>query len=280
MDPAQVLQQIGDSQPQFRDKHDALAFALHSAFLKAGFKLVGLDEDGADADLAAAPAGWNQTEDTYCFRYTHPRQANQQFLLKMLRLENNLIVYGVKKNTNELHTVEFNVDDYVGDVNAAVPQMYRELATVLRLFENGIVNNLVPPAPREQPREQPRRYDPYDPYRNDPLRDDPLRIPSRRPQPVPYGPRGDFDQDLYGPLGPMPLGPGFGAPPGSLMGPGHPAFGGPGRGVHPAFGGPGPAPLPGQGRGRGIRFDPYNPLGRADPDNDHLPPPGPSNWYG
>jgi len=173
-------------------------------------------------------------------------------------MDRSLVVHGVKKADGKVLSVEINVDDYVNskaDFKARdLGSVFKDLGRLVNLFEEQLGSRLVPPLPEEKKAE---RVDLRVP------RVDPLIDTSWQPR-VPLPLHGDFDNDWRAPA-PDPFTggiPNFGGG-GSLMGPTHPLFSGRGRGL-----------------GRGVprpRFDPYGPTqGFGEPDNDNLPPPGPS----
>ena len=95
---ATVLAIVRASRPVFRQRADALAFALHAALLAEGFVLVAAgaaaeDEPGADAALReAGPDGWDASPDEYAFRYRQESASGGTVVLKALSASGKLFV--------------------------------------------------------------------------------------------------------------------------------------------------------------------------------------------
>jgi proteasome inhibitor subunit 1 (PI31) len=74
--PAAVLAAVRAARPRFRNRADALVFALHAALLAEGFVLVAAG-DAAEEEPPRGGAllpetgheGWNAAEEEYAFRY-------------------------------------------------------------------------------------------------------------------------------------------------------------------------------------------------------------------
>ena len=81
-------------------------------------------------DLPGNPPGWNQSSDSFCFRYRHSASSpSEVFLLKMLRMENQLFIVWSRRSDNVMRTCEVNVDDYLA-ADVALDQfdrLYRDL---------------------------------------------------------------------------------------------------------------------------------------------------------
>jgi proteasome inhibitor subunit 1 (PI31) len=127
--PATVLAIVRAARPVFRQRADALAFALHAALLAEGFVLVAAgataeDEPSADAALhEAGPDGWDASPDEYAFRYRQESAGSGTVVLKALAASGKLFV------------------DAAGSTPAAE-------ATHLELRR--VVPSSSPPAPRER----------------------------------------------------------------------------------------------------------------------------------
>ena len=95
---ATVLAIVRASRPVFRQRADALAFALHAALLAEGFVLVAAgaaaeDEPDADASLReAGPDGWDASPDEYAFRYWQESASSGTIVLKALAASGKLFV--------------------------------------------------------------------------------------------------------------------------------------------------------------------------------------------
>lgn len=252
-----MLSFFRQASPVLRDAHDVLAFAVHGVFVQAGFVCVSVSDSEVKGEGGGGicPQHWNAELETYCFQYKHPRSSSN-LILKMVRLEDMLLVHGLTLADQALRSAELYVYDYVrrdfkrDDFSSLLMHEDRLKA----LLHRQLIDKILPPeVEKPSPVEDQRDY-------RDPLRVpsrgpfvEPPRGPSWNPDPtMPFGPRGgDFGSDI---------GPGFGMPgslPGNLMGPGHFGARGPGLVARP-------------------RFDPFGPPGApGEPEPDHLRMPGP-----
>jgi hypothetical protein len=85
------------AQPTLHNAHDAVAFAVHTALLTAGFACVGITDASATQTkpkrASNPPAGWNAQDDgVYTFVYTHTTAPRRRFLVKCLKDGDNMIV--------------------------------------------------------------------------------------------------------------------------------------------------------------------------------------------
>jgi hypothetical protein len=96
--PAAVLAIVRAARPQFRQRADALAFALHAALLAEGFVLVAAGAAAEAEPAAGAPLpeaghdGWNALPDEYAFRYRQEGAASSTVALKALAASGKLFV--------------------------------------------------------------------------------------------------------------------------------------------------------------------------------------------
>jgi hypothetical protein len=96
--PAAVLAIVRVARPQFRQRADALSFALHAALLAEGFVLVAAGAAAEAEPAAGAPLpeaghdGWNASPDEYAFRYRQEGAASSTVALKALAASGKLFV--------------------------------------------------------------------------------------------------------------------------------------------------------------------------------------------
>lgn len=278
--------------PSCRDGHDVVAFALHAAMVAQGFRCEGTtDAASTPADavstpkayaMNSVPEAWNSSSDTYTFRYTLPNLSDKSVVVKMVRMENALMVHALLSPSGKLHSLDIRVDDYTQEPSSSSPPAVRDLAGLVAVFDERIRSHLLPRPDLSKQREQRQREEEHRRERNergregdfrghDPLRVDPSRpvpwVPTYHPSPLAIGgPRGYGDHDLR-PFGPGSVAPGLGrgGGGGNLMGPGNFPF--------PAGRGGRPGARPGAGQ---PRFDPFGPgrgggIGEPDPDDLRMP---------
>jgi len=255
------------NKPKLRDRHDAIAFLLHSDLIRRGCSLIGLSEnDNSTKSIGENPTDWNKSEEAYTFKYLHS-SAKDPFIVKMLRMDNQLLVHAAKKDDQKVYSMTVNCDDYV-DAKASLSEyskVYKDLNGLMSLFASSIGDKLALPKEKETSKsKEDQREDLREDLRSEEekLKDfwGGVYVPpvARRPPSGFPSPGGDFDRDLDP----------FGGGGGNLYGPGNFPFGIGG----PSPLGPGGLPRPGTGpMPRGPRFDPLGPFGGIgrDPDPDH-----------
>lgn len=108
-----------DVSPQLKTPTEAIALAAHAGMLAVGFRLIGLGEEhrieaGSGPDnRQPLPTEWNShSNDSYAFRYAHS-QSSMQFLLKVNRLGNKAVVFGIGLGDDRTTSFDVAVADYV-----------------------------------------------------------------------------------------------------------------------------------------------------------------------
>jgi len=244
-----------DASPQLKNQYDAIALASHAAMQAVGFRIVGLGEDHkmesqpASSEPQPLPSEWNASSGNYAFRYKH-MQSSMEFLLKVNRMGNKVVVMGMGIGDDRTTSFDVNVADYISqsslpatpvtqersgdDAKKAIVDIFisngrlSDLGALLRL---NIIQKLLPSLHKEGYEEtrtpvqssttsgRTQRDDPqHDPLRDDrqpPARPHPLADPLVQPRrPVPTGeflPPGFEDEyDMNRPARPLGGGPGFG----------------------------------------------------------------------
>ncbi|CAH1774476.1 unnamed protein product [Owenia fusiformis] len=268
---------------QISSCQDALVCCLHWNLIVNGFKNIGSGDQAPRKGVSVKksellPANWSESQDVYSLLY-QPSTGNDTHILKVVRMDNTLLVHLMRTSDESVSSITLNVDDYTTDDLSTFESVYKDISKLERLFKKELIDTLSPQEPQgsqasnaQADRSHPRREE------------DPLRVPPRHGdrQPPDWGEpsnpfsigRGDLD----------PLAGGRGG--GMLMDPSRGGF--PlGGGMNPDIGLPGPARLPRGAVPPGARFDPFGPPPpdlvpsgeprgghRVGPDNDHLPPPG------
>jgi len=207
------------------------------------------------------------------------------FLLKALRLGNQLLVHALAVEQGQPLSLDLNVQDYINNENFSdIDNLYRNIDQLVELFSKNIMSKLLPSiedirtppssnSSSSQNQSTPLSPSGYQPPDYDPLRIGPPRTGTPYPSRPPLGGGIGGDDLLAGPGGGFGFLPGFGG--GGVYG--GPAYGGLVGPNHPGFGirNPHAPQFPLGSYPPGARFDPYGPPGvRPNPDNDHLPPPG------
>lgn len=264
-----VLGVIRASRPALRSALDRAAFAVHAAFLAAGYSLVAT---GAKANSSTSSGrgdesevgvdGWDEMNGAYAFRYSGAGQPDllPTVTVKCMAMGDSLMVDAVGTDTDTPVHVEIKATQYAVDGDAgAYNQQYTNLEDLVNLVNSSILGKLSPKkektpaaADPEQTGEGRRSSE-----RGSSLIDDRQRSggPGFSYPQVP----GYDGSDLYPAPGAgvfVPGGNPFGGP-GMLVGPNDPRWGPVGvpRPGHPGIGGGVPGVPP------GARFDPYGPPG-------------------
>ncbi len=101
----------------------------------------------ATSDLGPVPLGWNKSSDAYCFRYVHDRLAPQGiFLLKLLRLDDRMMIYVMRKDENAVHSMDVGILDYVLPSVASDPpaQVFRDVPALYSKVQSTLLHPLLP----------------------------------------------------------------------------------------------------------------------------------------
>ncbi|ODM20167.1 hypothetical protein SI65_05155 [Aspergillus cristatus] len=306
-----ALRRDGGDQPTLKNPYEAVALVGHACMIAVGFRLVGLGEEHTlESESSSLPTEWN-ANDNYAFRYAHS-QSSMQYLLKISRIGNNVLVYALALGDDRTTSFDIPVKDYISasslplastaDLTNALKEIFistSRLNDLIGLFKINVIQKLAPglykegyedttQSLRETQQERPPQYDPLrDDTQPQPARpypfDDPLAAGPRRPTPAgDFAPPGFEDEfEIYRPPRGWPTGGGnlggYGDrdlyPPG--LGPNDPLRGGVGPGLGGGGGGgmhPTFDDLFG-GRRNGQGYDPQAPPGsRYDPVGPGGPP--------
>lgn len=295
-----LLAIIRASRPTFRSRQDKVAYAVHSAVLMNGYRLVGVASGCTDeAPPPQAPEvpvdGWNSQEGEYSFKYAAEEEGASGLLVKAVAVDQQLLVSFLSFGDLEHpHTLELDTTHYTTDaqeVGAAFTHL-DDLAAKVQSVLGGPPTKAAAAASSSQ--QQASTTTAAD--RRSPL-DDPLRDPAFQPSRDPY-PNPIHDPLLVGggDLDPLGLGrpgrfgggvPGMPVGGGMQVGPEHPFFRDHLRqpAIRPGMTPPGLPP--------GARWDPIRPPGmegfnpedfqrqpgtrRIDPDIAPRPP-GTTDW--
>ncbi|GER52299.1 proteasome inhibitor-related [Striga asiatica] len=115
-----VLAVLRAARPSFRHKFDKVAFAVHAAFVAAGYALHATGPSAfADEALSSSATdevgieNWNDVEDNYAFVYSNPEKGSKKVLVKCLAMNDKLLVDVLKEGGSEPWHLEIDVDEYV-----------------------------------------------------------------------------------------------------------------------------------------------------------------------
>ena len=246
---------------------DSLVIVLHWNLISNGFKCCGIgDEDSKGGKKSEMlPRGWNDNQELYTLRYKPAERSSNVYLLKIIRIDDDLLVHFMEVDTEKVTNINIRTKDYTTGDLSSFDAAFKNLDKLSKLFKKELIDELMkePKAlstnePSTSRTERSRLYE-----------DDPLRVPPRHPQRQPVPRWTDADDPFSVGRGDLdPFGRGQG---GMLFDPSR--SGGPRFGPDPSAGLPGRLP-----RGAvppGARFDHFGPPGTGPgPDPDHLPPPG------
>ncbi|KAH9323557.1 hypothetical protein KI387_018196 [Taxus chinensis] len=147
-----VLAVIRASRPRFRNKHDKVAFAVHAAFLAAGYSLTATGSQAAAAassgDEEVGIEGWNEMEDAYAFSYTKSDKGeNKYVIVKCLVMGDMLTVdaapINAKDNPEPLN-FEMNVNEYTDDSASSnnYGEQYKNFSALVERINSTIISKL------------------------------------------------------------------------------------------------------------------------------------------
>ncbi|KAF2829283.1 hypothetical protein CC86DRAFT_318499 [Ophiobolus disseminans] len=208
----------GGAEPQLKNVTEAIALAVHAGMLAVGFRLIGLGEDERiDAENPQSlPAEWNASN-SYAFRYKHAQSA-MEYLIKVNRLGNKSVVYGLAIGDDKTTHFDVTTNDYLSpsslpltiSTDTSTEDASRKLQDLFissgrlndlgALFKISILQKLAPGLQKQQPgesnterertptadRQAPRRGDAQNarepPNEPEPARPYPFNDPLARPQ--------------------------------------------------------------------------------------------------
>ncbi|PIN02255.1 Proteasome formation inhibitor PI31 [Handroanthus impetiginosus] len=113
---------IRAARPSFRTLYDKAAFAVHAAFVAAGYVLHATGPSAfADDALSVSYAdevgidNWNDVEDNYAFVYSNPEKGSKKVMVKCLVMNDKLLVDVLKEGDSKPLHLEVDVGEYVED---------------------------------------------------------------------------------------------------------------------------------------------------------------------
>lgn len=149
-----MLAVIRASRPNFRNPNDKMAFAVHAAFLAAGYSFIAT---GARAFSENPPTdgeevgieGWNDLEDGYAFVYKKcVKGETRPILVKCLSIGDALVVdvLNLKEEKKEPFHFQINVKDYLseGDNKNGYGEMYKNMQGLVDNLNSWIFNKIEP----------------------------------------------------------------------------------------------------------------------------------------
>lgn len=112
---------VGDSSSNqtLRNPYDAIAVFVHACMLAIGGRLIGFDEnEKLESPIDAKsenslPSSWNNSS-SYSFRYAH-EQSSLEFLLKISRLGNKVVIFGVGVGDDKTASFDIVTKDFTSE---------------------------------------------------------------------------------------------------------------------------------------------------------------------
>ncbi|WOH11052.1 hypothetical protein DCAR_0830531 [Daucus carota subsp. sativus] len=261
-----VIAVIRASRPTFRGPHDKVAYAIHSAFLAAGYILVATGTSAFDDAVLASPStdevgvdGWDQFEDNYAFVYSSPDKGSKKILVKCLAMNDALLVDVLKNGDEEPLHLEINVNDFtVENGGSNYSTQFKDLGKLVTSINNGILGKLSAASSSSletAKSSSANKGSTADTYQSSEPQGDPYN-PSRVVIPPVYPGIGGDDRFPGAGAGFYPSRDYYGIGGGNVVGPNNPIFDMQFDGQRPVFPGGMPPGVP-----PGARFDPYGPPG-------------------
>jgi proteasome inhibitor subunit 1 (PI31) len=180
-DQKSVMAVIRASRPTFKSGHDKASFALHAAFIAAGYILTATGpkafDDSALSSSSTDEVGidhWNDREDEYAFLYANLDKGSNKILVKCLVIDDKLAVDALATGSSAPVHLEIKVKDYV-NVNGGTnyTDQFKNLENLVENVNAEILNKLYgsenpassksgaasdPPSSSGETRERPRQY--------------------------------------------------------------------------------------------------------------------------
>ncbi|XP_040187770.1 proteasome inhibitor PI31 subunit [Rana temporaria] len=240
--------------PEISQPQDPLVCFIHWELISQGLRCLGKGEKAGanEKESERLPDGWASNKELYTLRYGNDKS---KILLKVLRVDDTLIVNAMNTQTEKVSNLTLNVGDFIDPANLKdFHKVFKKKTVLKRQLQTELLSPVLgskeTSGKLERERERPPDYVPHSVPPGGPA-------PHYTPRENPSGsaPYGAADLDPLGGHGGMIFDP-FG--PGSRPRP-DPTIGLPPGAVPP-----------------NARFDPFGPPGsrRPGPDPDHLPPPG------
>lgn len=170
------MNKLENYNPEYKSLNDAIAFAVHLAFLNSNCKLIGLNENQYLEDMGSIPQGWNKSNEMYAFRYVM-KDENQEkkqnkndnkdnnkndkandkdndkdekkqddvgaqpqgscYLVKIMSLGNGLIMASaVKQGTNNIATLDITLSDHLSVNSKQLAKDKKILSNFGKLYRN------------------------------------------------------------------------------------------------------------------------------------------------
>ncbi|KAJ6849347.1 putative proteasome inhibitor isoform X1 [Iris pallida] len=142
---------IRASRPSFRSPSDKVAFAVHAAFMAAGYSLVATGRNAFADDLPSdgeevGIEGWNELDDNYGFVYSKSENGSKKsVLVKCLAIGDALVVdvLNMKEENKEPLHLQINVKDHTVDGTSNYREMFKNLRGFLESV-NAVFKQLEP----------------------------------------------------------------------------------------------------------------------------------------
>ncbi|XP_033726461.1 proteasome inhibitor PI31 subunit-like [Pecten maximus] len=263
---------------KLKSPQDAIITTLHWSLVSNGYKCIGVGETASESDSQTEllPTGWNESQDLYTLRYRQEGQPSTVYMLKVIRIDNDLLVNFMNVGNETVVNLNIRTRDFTTgnltsfdsafqNLNELCSQFKREILDAVLKGDNKNVSTSQVSRSSQERRSQERSRSYEEEY-------DPLRIPSRRPH-MPQRP-----PDWSDPGDPFSIGRADLDPLGRGGGMRFDPFRGNRPGMRPDPNAGLPHPLPPGAVPPGARFDPFGPPGgpgqRPGPDPDHELPPG------
>ncbi|KAJ6800588.1 putative proteasome inhibitor isoform X1 [Iris pallida] len=147
-----VMAIIRASRPSFRSPSDKVAFAVHAAFMAAGYSLVATGKNAFAEHLPTdgeevGTEGWNELDDSYGFVYSKSENgSNKLVLVKCLAIGDALVVdvLNMKEENKEPLHLQINVKDHTSDGKSNYREMFKNLKGLLENLNAGVIKQLDP----------------------------------------------------------------------------------------------------------------------------------------
>jgi len=284
--PGAVLGVIRAARPRLKNATERVAFAVHSAFLAAGYSLVATGTNansspGIGEETEVGVDGWDEMDGAYAFCYSGNNELglSKSVTVKCLAVGDSLMIDAISSDVDNPVHLELKPSEYAIDGDAAnYAEQYTDLPGLVERINSSILSKLTPPAVKPTPSTgTPTRVglgDRCSPEVVNPLLDERQPFPSPGivyPHVPAYG-----SSDLYPSPGPGIFDPRFELGyDGMLLGPNDARWGRMG-GLEPGVGVPDTG---GIGMVPGARFEPYGPPGVPGFEQNRFargapPPPG------
>ncbi|CAK9228430.1 unnamed protein product [Sphagnum troendelagicum] len=157
--PGAVLGVIRAARPRLKNATERVAFAVHAAFLAAGYSLVATGTNansspGIGEGTEVGVDGWDEMDGAYAFCYSGNNELglSKSVTVKCLAVGDSLMIDAISSDVDNPVHLELKPSEYAIDGDAAnYAEQYTDLPGLVERINSSILSKLTPPAVKPTP---------------------------------------------------------------------------------------------------------------------------------